>query len=237
LALPPPCGNAHRLRRGRPPARLAPIGSEGAKTMTAEPAAQPLRGGPFYDSVPEGTVIEPVRLFAADGAESAGLFYWKGARLPKTVVYLMHPRGDFARHYAIPGLVSAGYAAFGHNSRYLNNDSEAIHERLVLDIAAGMLWLRARGVENVVLLGNSGGASLFAFYHAQSVLPPEQREHETPGGSRVDLSGELPQAQGFVALAAHPGEGLFLLNAIDPSVTDEADPLACDPELDMMNPA
>jgi hypothetical protein len=205
--------------------------------MTAEPAAQPLRGGPFYDSVPEGTAIEPVRLFAADGAESAGLFYWKGARLPKTVVYLMHPRGDFARHYAIPGLVSAGYAAFGHNSRYLNNDSEAIHERLVLDIAAGMLWLRTRGVENVVLLGNSGGASLFAFYHAQSVLPPEQREQETPGGSRVDLSGELPQAQGFVALAAHPGEGLFLLNAIDPSVTDEADPLACDPELDMMNPA
>src|SRR6185437_11886031 len=153
LALPPPCGNAHRLRRGRPPARLAPIGSEGAKTMTAEPAAQPLRGGPFYDAVPDGTAIEPVRLFAADGAESAGLFYWKGARLPKTVVYLMHPRGDFARHYAIPGLVSA---AFGHTSRDLKNGGEASPEGLVGDIAAGMLWARARGVENVGLLGNSG---------------------------------------------------------------------------------
>lgn len=198
--------------------------------------ARPLRGGPFYDTVPEGTAIEPVRMFADDGAESAALFYWKGPRLPKTAVYLMHPRGDFARHYAIPGLVAGGYAAFGHNSRYLNNDSEAIHERLVLDIAAGMRWLRARGIEHVVLLGNSGGASLFAFYHAQSMLPPEQREHDTPGGSRVDLTGELPRAQGFVALAAHPGEGLFLLNAIDPSVTEEADPLSCDPELDMMNP-
>jgi pimeloyl-ACP methyl ester carboxylesterase len=205
--------------------------------MATEQAARPLRGGPFYDDLPAGTTIEPARLFAADGAESFGLFYWKGERLPKTVIYLMHPRADFARHYAIPGLVSGGYAAFGHNSRYLNNDTEAIHERLVLDIAAGMQWLRARGVENVVLCGNSGGASLFAFYVAQTVLPPEQREHDTPGGSRIDLTGELPGAQGFVALAAHPGEGLFLLNAIDPSVTDEADPLSCDPELDMMNPA
>src|SRR5205823_9975476 len=84
----------------------------------------PVRGGPFYDRLPENTTIEPARLFADDGAESFGLLYYPAGRLPKTVCYLMHPRGDFGRHYAIPGLVSAGYAAFGHNRRYLNNDTE-----------------------------------------------------------------------------------------------------------------
>jgi hypothetical protein len=197
----------------------------------------PRRRLPFpFESLPEGTSIATVRLFAADGAESSGWFYQPQGAAPKTAVYLMHPRGEFGRHYAIPGILRAGYAALGHNSRYLNNDTEAIHERLLLDIAAGMRWLREQGVERVVLLGNSGGGPLFAFYQSQATLPAAERDQDTPGGSRIDLSGELPPADGFVSLAAHPGEGLFLLHTLDPSVVEESDPLSCDPEMDMFNP-
>jgi hypothetical protein len=208
-------------------------------TQHSAPSTQQVRRGlPFaYDTpLPEGTRITPVRLFADDGAECSGWLYEPEGSRPKTVVALMHPRGEFSRHYAIPGLVRAGYAAFGQNSRYLNNDTEAIHERLLLDVAAGMRWLRGEGFQSIVLAGNSGGGSLYAMYQAQAVLPPAEREHDTPGGSRVDLSGEMPAGDGFIAIAAHSGEGRFLLHTIDPSVTDEADPLSCDPALDMFNP-
>ena len=65
---------------------------------------------------------------------------------PKTAVYLMHPRGEFTRHYVVPGLTARGYAVFGHNSRYLNNDTHMIHERLLFDIAAGMRYLKEQGL-------------------------------------------------------------------------------------------
>jgi hypothetical protein len=178
---------------------------------------------------------EPVWLEAEDGGLSSAILYDRGAC--KTVVCFMHPQADMSRHYAIPALVEAGFAAFGQNSRYLNNDTHCIHELLLLDVAAGQRFLRARGYENVVLVGNSGGGSLFAFYQAQASLAPPGRLTETPAGDKVDLNAhDLPAADAYVMLAAHLGEGQILMHMIDPSVTDEGDPLSCDASLDPYDP-
>jgi pimeloyl-ACP methyl ester carboxylesterase len=176
-----------------------------------------------------------VSLQAADGGLGGGLLYTTGRH--RTVVCFMHPKADMSRHYAIPALVAAGYAAFGQNSRWLNNDELCVHENLLLDVAAGVRFLRSRGFQNVVVCGNSGGGSLYAFYIAQSVTAPPGRLTATPAGDALDLNAfELPPVDGYINLAAHLGEGKILMQMIDPAVTDETEPLSCDAALDAFNP-
>lgn len=178
-----------------------------------------------------------VYLEASDTAQTFGILYRPPDREPRTVVYLMHPRGEFTRHYVVPGLSARGYAVFGQNSRYLNNDTDMVHERILLDIAAGMRWLRGQGFERVVLLGNSGGGSLLAFYQSQASRLPGERLASTPSGEPIDLASEqMPPGDLYIAVAAHLGEGRFMLNVLDPSVTNESDPASYDPRWDMYNP-
>ena len=184
-----------------------------------------------FDNLPSGVDTEIVPIKAQDGGESRGVVYQKGK--PDTVVMVIHPRTDQTRHYAIPGLVEAGFAAFGHNTRWLNNDIETIHERLALDVAAAVKTFRERGYKYVVLLGNSGGGALYTFYQAQAARPG-QRVSSTPAGDPPNLNDfDMPEVDAVIQLATHAGPGRFLLNCIDPSVTDESDPFSVDPRLDM----
>lgn len=189
-----------------------------------------------FDQLPSGVSYEIVPLTAEDRGESKGVLYTKGGE--KTVVCLMHPRADMTRHYAIPHLLEAGYAAFGQEGRWPSNDIACIHEMLLPDIAASMKFLKEkRGFQHVVFIGNSGGGSLYSFYQAQAVTNPPRRLTTTPAGDTYDLNRfSLPPGDGLVILAAHLGEGKFLEKTLDPSVTDENDPLSCDPTLDMYNP-
>ncbi|HEX6390282.1 MAG TPA: hypothetical protein VFZ89_12560, partial [Solirubrobacteraceae bacterium] len=90
----------------------------------------------------------------------------------------------------------------------------------------------------VVLVGNSGGGTLASMYQWQARIDPPGRLTETAAGDPLDLNGvDLPATDGIAIIAGHKGEGEVLLKYIDPSVVDEADPVAADSTLDMYDPA
>lgn len=185
---------------------------------------------------PASTVTSVHELTTSDGATVRGVL----ATVPgaRTVVCLMHPRQDLTHHPMVPLLLQAGAAVWTQHTRSVNNDLTLVHEQALLDVAAGLGFLRDQGFESVVPLGHSGGGPLYAFYLEQAGLDPAQRIATTPGGRPTGLGdAQLPLADGVVFLAPHPGQGRLLLACIDPSVADESDPLSVVPELDPFSPA
>ena len=181
--------------------------------------------------LPSGTQVENVPLRTADGAATGGALYVKGR--PRAAVFLMHPREFFAFHYLVPAIVEAGFAAWAQLPRSVGLDLRLEHEIALFEVGAGMKFLRDRGFDRIVLLGNSGGSGLFSLYVQQATLEPTARLARTPAGRPTGLSElDMPQAQAMVYLAPHPGQGRLLMGCIDPSVTDESDPLSVEPALD-----
>ena len=197
-------------------------------------------GMPFwFKRPPDHARAESLVLRAHDMRQFRAL-YWTSTRhpAPRVGVVVIHPRIDFHHHYSVPRLVAAGFGVLAANTRHAGNDTMAEHEEMVLDVAGCVRYLlEKRGVERVVLLGNCGGGSLVAYYQAQARLPAAERIARSPGGSPTFFDGApMTPAHAVIYVAAHPGQGKLLLEAIDPAVADERDPLSCDPALDMYDP-
>ncbi|MCG8441589.1 MAG: hypothetical protein MI723_07270 [Caulobacterales bacterium] len=190
-----------------------------------------LRGASWDPArIPSGTNFLPVSLQTSDGSACAGVLARRGGE--RCAVLVMHPREFLPTHYLAPELLRGDVAVLAQAPRLIGNDLRLEHERALLDVAAGVKYLRDEGYERVVLLGNSGGAGLFSFYMQQANGPGEARIARTPGGKPVPLpEADLPAADGIIFLSPHPGQGALLMNCIDPSVTDENDALSMDPEL------
>ncbi|WP_298444742.1 alpha/beta hydrolase [Gordonia sp. (in: high G+C Gram-positive bacteria)] len=197
-----------------------------------------LGAGRYIDAAaePDAVTTSAHQLTTSDGAQVSGVL----RRVPgaRTIVTLMHPRQDLTHHVLVPELLRHGFAVWTQFTRSVNYDIALVHEQALLDVAAGQVFLRGEGFEKVVTLGHSGGGTLFAFYHEQSGLVPSERIARTPAGrpSKLDAA-EMPHPDGAVFMAPHPGQGRLLERLIDPSVTDESDPLSLDPELSAFEPA
>jgi hypothetical protein len=184
--------------------------------------------------IPVGTEISLHRVQTVDGATVAGtLFHPPGAT---TCVTVIHPRLDMSGHPMIGLLLKAGVAVWSQGMRAAGTDHALVHEQALLDVAAGYAIPRRR-YDRLVPLGHSGGGTLNAFYLWQATSAPEDRIALTPAGRPTMLAEAwMPIPDGVVFLAAHPGQGEVMLHGIDPSVIDEADPLAADPGLDLFDP-
>ena len=155
----------------------------------------------------------------AGGYPCQGAWHSPSGR-PKAAFIATHYEVDFSEHYLAEYMAARGYGFLGWNTRYRGIGHYFTLEPALTDIGVGVRWIREEaGVETVILLGNSGGASLMSAYQARALEP--------------DAALSLPPADLFVSLNAHPGRPDVLTTWLDPSVTDESDPTSTDPGLDM----
>lgn len=153
----------------------------------------------------------------------------------KTVILFMHPIGG-GEYLPLPlALAKAGHHVIYCQSRYPNNDTALIMEKVTVDMSECIKDAKQRlGYEKVILAGWSGGGSLALFYQRQA---QNTTISSTPAGDPPNLkTHELIPADGMMLLAAHVSRALTLTEWMDASILDEANPDIRDPELDLYNP-
>jgi hypothetical protein len=164
-----------------------------------------------------------------------GLYHEPADKKTKTAFIATHYNVDFSEHYLGDYMAERGYGFLGWNTRFRGNEPYFLLEHALIDIGAGVRWLKeTAGVENVVILGNSGGGSLMAAYQSQATgvtMTP------TPGLKIPDALHDLIPADLYISLCAHGGRPEVLTAWFDPSVTDEKDPSSIDPSLNMFDEA
>ena len=147
-----------------------------------------------------------------------GVYHRPAGSRPSVAFLATHHVVDYTDHYMARPLAQRGFGFLGWNTRYRGEGSYFRLENALADIGHGVRWLReSAGVDTVVILGNSGGGSLMAAYQAEAIC--EAR------------AGDL-----YVSVNSHQGRPDVLTTWLDPSVVDETDLLATDPELDMFHP-
>lgn len=163
-----------------------------------------------------------------------GLYFSPSGQSPRVAFIATHYNVDFSEHYLGDYLAARGYAFLGWNTRFRGNEAYFLLEHALIDIGAGVAWLKAQpGIDHVILIGNSGGGSLMAAYQSQATSPNIAPTYDLKL-PRACL--ELMPADGYVSLNAHGGRPEVLTAWMDPSVTDEADPTSIDESLNMFNP-
>ena len=130
-----------------------------------------------------------------------GLYYRPKASVPKVAFIATHYNVDFSEHYLAERMAARGFGFLGWNTRFRGNEPFFLLEHALIDIGAGVDWLKTEaGADVVVLLGNSGGGSLMAAYQSQSIGVTMQA---TPGLKIPAALRELKTADFYVSLCAH----------------------------------
>lgn len=163
-----------------------------------------------------------------------GLYHTPPGKRPKVAFIATHYNVDFSEHYPAEYLARRGYGYLGWNTRFRGNEAFFLLEHALIDIGAGVSWLKQQaGVEQVVIMGNSGGGSLMAAYQSQATTPNITASH---GARLPEAVLALPKCDYYVSLNAHAGRPEVLTAWMDPAVIDETDPIGTDPALSMYNP-
>lgn len=148
-------------------------------------------------------------------------------------IVLMHSDDDYIEFVPAMELAKRGYRVA---ASHVVQSSEPL-DRKIAEVAILVNYLRSYpGIEKVLLLGHSGGATLMSAY--QNAAENGLKNFRDDGRIvAIDEIGDLPRADGVMLMDSNFGNGVMSLVSLDPSIVDESTGMKKDPSLDLFNPA
>ncbi len=147
-------------------------------------------------------------------------------------IVLIHSDEDYSDFPIAGALAERGYRCLGGQV----SDPNGTLEQKLLDIKHAAEFLKSLpGVEKLVLLGHSGGATLMSAYQAAAEKGSAlwaRKKLLYP----LRLNEELIPADAMLLLDSNFGNGAMTLFSIDPAVIEEGNGQKLDPALDIFNP-
>lgn len=147
-------------------------------------------------------------------------------------IVLQHSDDNYFEFPPAIELASRGYTVI---VSYFPDNTIPLDEKLV-HLGKVVTYLKKYpGIDKVILLGHSGGATLMSAYQAVAEKG-NQIFQDKDKIIALDPIDSLPAANGIMFLDANFGNGVMTLLSLDPAVKDESNGRERDPQLDMFNP-
>lgn len=149
-------------------------------------------------------------------------------------ILVMHSNENYLTFSAGSELAKRGYRVLCANV----SDQNSIQDDKMLDAKVAFDYLSGiEGVEKVVLLGHSGGATLMTSYQAVAENGVAIFQGDEKIIKASDELVDLTAADGIMLLDSNWGNGAMSLFSIDPAVVNENSGQGLDQELNLFNPA
>lgn len=147
-------------------------------------------------------------------------------------IIMIHLDEDYSRLNMCGELAAKGYVCFGGQ---VSNPNESFDEKL-RDVGRAVTFLRTvEGVEKIVLMGHSGGATLMSAYQAvaeNGVQVFNGEDMLIPCG----VNEALPAADAIMIIDSNWGNGAMTLFSVDPAVVQNGNGMELNSEYDVFAP-
>jgi hypothetical protein len=164
-------------------------------------------------------------MFLQMGPAMGALYKPDSGPAPHVGILVMHRTANYMNHPACREFSKRGFMVLCMNSRYVNNEELVRFETMMLDVKAGVQYLRAQpGITKVLLFGHSGGGPTMSFYEAVAENGTSYCNKPTKLVRCTEELAGLPKADGIVFADSHTGNPVDVLRGLNPSVPNELNP-------------
>ena len=153
------------------------------------------------------------------------VLYTPEGRQSGTGIVALHSDSDYLSFPGGPGMARRGFLTLCAN---VENPADPLEKKLQSVKLAVEEMKRRPGIDRVVLLGHSGGATLMSLYQAVAENGPDIFRDDRRIVKLGDVP-ELPAADGIMLIDSNFGNGVMTLVSVDPAVRDEYSGMDNDP--------